>query len=94
MALVGFLLAILAWPGFGSRSRAILEWEATLAVLRDRAALRPRPTRSTPTTVARRTGGMDLHWGQHMLAGLVPTFFAVVWAVLAAVSVSSPATGR
>ena len=90
LALVGFLLAVLAWPGVRSGVEIIVEWNQLLIVTLDEARKDPRFVWRASDAVS---GNVKTH-GQHrkalLFARLVPMVFAAAWVVLAAIVLTRP----
>lgn len=90
LALIGFLLAVLAWPGVGRGFETIVEWNTLLIEVLPRARQDPRIVwiRSVDVAGAAKTQGY--HRRGLLFARFVPAVFAVAWIILAAIILTGP----
>ncbi len=90
LALLGLLLALLAWPGVDASFRIVLEWNARqLAVMRDDPALAEAMWR--PAVLGRHDRRADPDQRRSMIfARAVPAVFAAAWTVLTGVALVLP----
>ena len=90
LALVGFLLAVLAWPGVSRSFEIIAEWNILLIDAVNEARTEPhfawRPSIGT-LGAAREQGG---HRRAMLFTRFVPVVFAVAWVCLAAIVLTGP----
>ena len=90
LALVGLILAALAWPGVNTSFKVIIEWNAILRqVLHENAALTASMWR--PPLLNSGDLRADLDQRSSMLfARLVPALFGVAWTMLAITALVLP----
>ena len=90
LSLIGFMLAVLAWPGVNTSYKIIVEWNIILVEVLTEA--RATSNFMWPTTLfvsgERRTQAD--HRNSMLFARSVPVVFAVAWAVLAIVVLTGP----
>lgn len=85
LAAVGFLLAVLAWPGVRCGVAIIVEWNVLLIAALKGARTDPAFVWRPSIDVAGDARTQASHRNSLLFAKLVPPIFALVWIVLAAV---------
>ena len=90
LALVGFLLAVLAWPGVNASFKIIVEWN-----VRQMALMEANPAMTDAIwrldALGRNSRRADPQRGLSMLfARTVPAVFSIAWAILAAIALVLP----
>ncbi len=90
LASVGFLLAVLAWPGISRSYEIIVEWNVLLIEALNEARQDPRFVwrPSVPRAGDART--QDYHRRGMLFSRLVPVVFGAAWVLLAAIVLTGP----
>jgi hypothetical protein len=90
LSLIGFLLAVLAWPGVSRSFEIIAEWNILLIAAVDEARTEPhfvwRPSIGTIGAAREQVG----HRRAMLFIRFVPIIFAVAWVCLAAIVLTGP----
>ncbi len=90
LSLIGFMLAVLAWPGVNTSFKIIVEWNVMLVqVLNEAHAVSGIMWRPSLFVGGDRRTHND-HRNGMLFARSVPVVFAVAWAILAVVVLIAP----
>ena len=90
LAVIGFVLAILAWPGVRRGVEIVVEWNELLIRALDEARKDPGLVWRPSVDVAGAVRTQDLHRRGMLFSRFVPMAFAVVWVLLAAIVLTGP----
>lgn len=90
LALVGFLLAVLAWPGVSRGFATVVEWNMLLIEVLPEARKDPRVVWIRSVDVAGAARTQDHHRRGLLFARFVPAVFAVAWVILATIILTGP----
>ena len=90
LASIGFLLAVLAWPGVERGVEIVGEWNELLIGALSEARKDPHFVWRPSVGVAGDARTQDLHRKGMLFARLVPVVFAVAWLLLAALVLTGP----
>ena len=90
LSVIGFMLAVLAWPGVNTSFKIMVEWNILLVQVLDEAhAVADFMWRPSVFTDGNRRTQADHRHGL-LFARSVPVVFAVAWAILGAVVMVAP----
>jgi len=90
LSLIGFLLAVLAWPGVNTRYRIVVEWNILLmATLNEAHGLPDFMWRPSVFQAGDSRTQAD-HRNGLLFARLVPIVFAIAWIILAGIVLTAP----
>ena len=90
LSLIGFLLAVLAWPGVNTSYRIVVEWNILLmATLNEAHGLPDFMWRPSVFQVGDSRTQAD-HRNGLLFARLVPIVFAIAWTILAGIVLIAP----
>lgn len=90
LSVLGFMLAILAWPGVNTSYKIIVEWNIILVRVLNEAHAASNFMWPTSLFVSGERRTQADHRNSMLFARSVPIVFAVAWAVLAFVVVTGP----
>ena len=90
LAAVGFLLAVLAWPGVNRGVAIVAEWNLLLIAALKEARVDPGFVWRPSVDVAGDARTQTHHRNGMLFARFVPPVFALAWIVLAAVALIAP----
>lgn len=90
LSLVGFLLAVLAWPGVSRGFQTIVEWNLLMIEVLPEARKDPRIVWIPSVAVAGAARMQSDHRRGLLFARFVPAVFAVAWLILAALVLTGP----
>ena len=90
LASIGFLLAVLAWPGVKRGVEIVAEWNELLIQALSEARNDPHFVWRPSVDVAGAMRTQNLHRKGMLFARLVPAVFAVAWLLLAALVLTGP----
>ncbi len=90
LALVGFLLAVLAWPGVNRGVTNIVEWNILLIAALKGAQRDPNFVWRPSVDAASETEIQGHHRKGMLFARFVPAVFAVAWVLLAIIVLTGP----
>ena len=90
LALIGFMLAVLAWPGVQSSFKIIVEWNLLLIEVLNEAKADSNILWRPSVFVTGDLRTQAEHRNGLLFARLAPVVFCVAWAILAAVVLVAP----
>ena len=90
LSVIGFMLAILAWPGVNTSYKIIVEWNIILVKVLNEANAASNFMWPTSLFVSGERRTQADHRNSMLFARSVPLVFAVAWAVLAVVVLTGP----
>ena len=90
LALIGFLLAVLAWPGVSRSFAIIAEWNVLLIEAMDEARAEPRSVWRPSSGIIGAAREQSGHLRAMLFTRFVPVVFAVAWVCLAAIVLTGP----
>ncbi len=90
LAAVGFLLAVLAWPGVNRGVAIVVEWNLLLIAALKGARMDPSFVWRPSVDAAGDARTQSRHRASMLFARFVPAVFAVAWVLLAAIVLTAP----
>ena len=90
LASVGFLLAVLAWPGISRSYEIIVEWNVLLIEALNEARQDPRFVWRPSVHRAGDARTQDYHRRGMLFSRFVPVVFGAAWVLLAAIVLTGP----
>ena len=90
LALVGFLLAVLAWPGVNRSFKIVVEWNTLLIEALNEARKEPHFVWRPSVTVVGHARTQNYHRRGMLFSRFVPAVFAVAWILLVAIVLTGP----
>ena len=90
LSLIGFMLAVLAWPGVNTSYKIIVAWNIILVQVLNEAHAASNFMWPTSLFVSGERRTQADHRNSMLFARSVPIVFALAWAVLAAIVLTGP----